>query len=74
MTRRPNISAAEDSNLKALLKSNAQVISIVGKSWDFHVTEVLRTTLEENLAMIEDSVNFLIKNGFPVFYVCRALF
>jgi len=74
MTRRPGISASNDANIKALLKSNAQVITIVGKTWDFHVTEVLKTTLDENLAMIEDTVSFLIKKGFLVFYDAEHFF
>ncbi|MFH1062033.1 MAG: citramalate synthase, partial [Candidatus Omnitrophota bacterium] len=74
MTRRPNTSANQDTNLKALLKSNAQVITIVGKTWDFHVTEVLKTTLDENLAMIEDTISFLVKKGFPVFYDAEHFF
>ena len=74
MTRRPGITAAQDANLKALLKSGAQVITIVGKTWDFHVTEVLKTTLDENLAMIEDTVGFLVKKGFLVFYDAEHFF
>ncbi len=74
MTRRPNISASEDSNLKALLKSNAQVITIVGKTWDFHVTEVLKSSLDENLSMIEDTISFLVKKGFLVFYDAEHFF
>jgi 2-isopropylmalate synthase len=74
MTRRPNIQANQDSNLLALLKSKAQVITIVGKTWDFHVVEVLKTTLDENLAMIFDSINFLVKKGFLVFYDAEHFF
>ena len=74
MTRRPHIKVEEDSNLKALLKSNAQVITIVGKTWDFHVTEVLKTTLQENLAMIRDTVGYLVKKGFLVFYDAEHFF
>jgi len=74
MTRRPNIQASQDSNLLALLKSKAQIITIVGKTWDFHVTEVLKTTLDENLAMISDSIDFLVKNGFIVFYDAEHFF
>jgi len=74
MTRRPNIPADQDTNLKALLKSGAQVITIVGKTWDFHVTEVLKTSLDENLAMIEDTVSFLVKKGFLVFYDAEHFF
>ena len=74
MTRRPGITADKDSNIAALLKSKAQVITIVGKTWDFHVTEVLKTTLEENLAMIDDTISFLIKKGFLVFYDAEHFF
>ncbi|HNW39862.1 MAG TPA: citramalate synthase [Candidatus Omnitrophota bacterium] len=74
MTRRPDISADQDSNLAALLKSKAQVITIVGKTWDFHVKEVLKTTLEENLNMIADTVDFLVKKGFIVFYDAEHFF
>lgn len=74
MTRRPNISASHDTNLRALLNSNAQVITIVGKTWDFHVTEVLKTSLDENLSMIEDTVGFLVKKGFLVFYDAEHFF
>jgi 2-isopropylmalate synthase len=74
MTRRPNITAGQDSNLLALLKSKAQAITIVGKTWDFHVLEVLKTTLDENLAMIHDSVSFLVKKGFLVFYDAEHFF
>src|SRR5947209_18921488 len=55
MTRRKGVRAAEDTCIKALLDSEAPLITIVGKTWDFHVTEVLNTTLDENLNMIADS-------------------
>jgi len=74
MTRRPNIAVTGDSNIAALLKSKAQVITIVGKTWDFHVTEVLKTTLHENLAMISDTISFLVKKGFIVFYDAEHFF
>ena len=74
MTRRPHISAAKDNNLAALLKSKAEVITIVGKTWDFHVTEVLKTTLHENLAMISDTISFLVKKGCVVFYDAEHFF
>ncbi len=74
MTRRPDIKASEDTNIRALLKSKAQVITIVGKTWDFHVTEVLKTTLNENLEMIKDTISFLVKKGFMVFYDAEHFF
>ncbi|MEJ7553715.1 MAG: citramalate synthase, partial [Aquificaceae bacterium] len=58
-TRRPTKKAEEDPQLENLIKSGARVITIFGKSWDFHVTEALKTTLEENLSMVYDSVRFL---------------
>jgi len=62
-TRRPNRSAVEDRNLHQLLEAGTKVVTVVGKSWDLHVTDVLRVPLEENLAMIEDSVKFLAASG-----------
>ena len=56
MTRRRGMTAAEDPGMQALLDSGAPVITIVGKTSDFHVQEVLRVSLEENLAMIADTI------------------
>src|SRR2546426_2816403 len=56
MTRRKGVAAAEDTCIKALLDSQAPVVTIVGKTWDLHVRDVVNTTLEENLCMIADSV------------------
>ncbi|MBI2809192.1 MAG: citramalate synthase [Planctomycetes bacterium] len=56
MTRRKNCDPATDTCLKALVDSQAAVITIVGKTWDMHVTDVLGATLDENLNMIADSV------------------
>ena len=58
-TRKPHIKVEEDSNLKALLNSGVDVICIFGKVWDFHVTEIIKTTLDENLAMIKESIEYL---------------
>ena len=59
MTRRAGAQAENDANMQALLEAGAPVATIVGKSWDFHVTEALGTTLPENLAMIADTIAFL---------------
>ncbi|PYM21273.1 MAG: citramalate synthase, partial [Candidatus Rokuibacteriota bacterium] len=59
MTRRAGGTAASDANMRALIDGGAPVATIVGKSWDFHVTDALGTTLPENLAMIEDTIAFL---------------
>src|SRR5215831_890925 len=59
MTRRAGGTAESDSNMQALLDAGTPVATIVGKSWDFHVTAALGTTLPENLAMIGDTIAFL---------------
>jgi 2-isopropylmalate synthase len=59
MTRRAGGAAASDPNMQALVDAGAPVATIVGKSWDFHVTAALDTTLPENLAMIGDTIAFL---------------
>ncbi|MBN2388106.1 MAG: citramalate synthase [Anaerolineales bacterium] len=58
----------EDANLKALLDSGMEICTIFGKAWDLHVTEVLRTTREENLRIIEQSVAYLVSQGQRVIY------
>jgi len=58
-TRRPHTEAAEDPLLGMLATSGTPTVTIFGKTWDFHVTHGLRTTLAENLAMIRDSVAYL---------------
>ena len=73
-TRRPYTSAAQDSNLIALIKSQAKVVTIFGKTWDLHVTDVLKTTLDENLNMIKDTVEFLVSSGVAVFYDAEHFF
>ncbi len=59
MTRRPNVPAETDANVKALIEAGAPVATIVGKAWDFHVTHALGTTLDENIAMIRDTIAVL---------------
>jgi 2-isopropylmalate synthase len=68
MTRRKGTKAESDAGLKALLESGAAAITLVGKASAFHVTEVLRTTLDENLAMIRDSVAHLVAAGREVIF------
>jgi 2-isopropylmalate synthase len=62
-TRRPRGKVDEDQTLQHLLDANTSAVCIVAKSWDYHVTEALKTTLEEGAAMIADSVEFLHGNG-----------
>ena len=59
MTRRAGGNTESDANVRAILEAGAPVATIVGKAWDFHVTEALETTLPENLAMIADTIGFL---------------
>ncbi|MCX5681760.1 MAG: citramalate synthase, partial [Candidatus Omnitrophica bacterium] len=73
-TRRANIDPKDDNNLKELASSGALAITIFGKSSDLHVTDVLRTTLEENLNMIYESVDFLKKKTKEVFYDAEHFF
>ncbi|MCL1884436.1 MAG: citramalate synthase [Defluviitaleaceae bacterium] len=58
-TRRKGILAKDDANVNALLESGASAACIFGKSWDFHVTDILNATLDENLEMIRDTISFL---------------
>ncbi|OKH23254.1 citramalate synthase [Hydrococcus rivularis NIES-593] len=67
-TRRPNILAAEDKMLQAILAAGTRWVTIVGKSWDLHVTEGLKTSLEENLNMIRDTIAYLRSQGRRVIY------
>ncbi len=67
-TRRKNTCPEEDANLQALLEAETPVITLVGKSWDLHVRDVLEAPLEENLAMISESVTYLKAQGKEVVY------
>lgn len=67
-TRKAAGAAATDPNMQALVDAGTPAVCIFGKSWLLHVTTVLATTPEENLAMIADSVSFLKKNGKEVVY------
>ncbi len=67
-TRRQHSTCEKDTNIKALLDSGAPVVTIFGKSWDLHVTEIMNNTAEENLAMIEESVAYLCEKKREVIY------
>jgi 2-isopropylmalate synthase len=73
-TRRANTPVEEDAQVKLLLDANTPVVTIFGKSWLLHVTDVLRTTPEENLQMIEDTVRFLKEMGKEVVYDAEHFF
>jgi len=73
-TRRAGKAADGDPNLAALLEAGTPVAVIVGKSSPMHVTDVLRTTLDENLAMIRDSVSYLKNAGLEVLFDAEQFF
>ena len=73
-TRRKNCRCEDDSNLKSLLSAQTDTVVIFGKSWTFQVTDILRTTPEENLLMIKESCRFLCDNGRKVIYDAEHFF
>ncbi len=73
-TRRQGILAEDDANLTTILESGAKIATLVGKASDRQVTQVLETTLEENLAMIADSIRYLRSKGLKVFYDAEHFF
>ncbi|MFA5104760.1 MAG: citramalate synthase [Candidatus Margulisiibacteriota bacterium] len=73
-TRRANVQVENDKNIETLVESGTKAVAIFGKSWDFHVTEALKTTLEENLAMIRDTVSFLKSKGKEVIFDAEHFF
>jgi 2-isopropylmalate synthase len=73
-TRRANTAVEEDRQVALLLEAETPVVTIFGKSWELHVTEVLRTTVEENRAMIRDTVAHLVKHGREVVYDAEHFF
>ena len=73
-TRRSNVSPESDPTLKALLDTNAPVVTLVGKSSEYQVIDVLQTSLEENLAMIADSVSYIKAQGRRVFFDAEHFF
>ena len=73
-TRRKEISCEHDSNIQSLLAAATDYVVIFGKSWTFQVTDIIKTSLEENLKMIEDSCRYLKENGKHVFYDAEHFF
>lgn len=74
MTRRGRMKVEEDSQVQMLLDAKTPVVTIVGKTWPLHVTEVFNVSLEENLAMIADTVRHLKKHGPEVIYDAEHFF
>jgi 2-isopropylmalate synthase len=73
-TRRADTPVEEDPQVRLLLEAETPVVTIFGKSWELQVTEVLRTTIEENQAMIRDTVAHLVKHGREVVYDAEHFF
>ena len=73
-TRRPRIDVASDPQLRALLDAETEVICIVGKAWDYHVTEALRTDLDEAVRMVAESIEYLRRHGRRVFFDAEHFF
>ena len=73
-TRRKDIKPEDDPYLKALIDACTPTVTIFGKSWDLQVTDALRTTLEENIKMIKDSVAYLKSHGKEVIYDAEHFF
>jgi len=73
-TRKKNIASEKDSMLNALLETKVKIVVIFGKSWDLHVTEVLHTTLDENLRMVEDSIEYLKDHNLNVIFDAEHFF
>jgi 2-isopropylmalate synthase len=73
-TRRPLGKVDEDPTLANLVKAKTSAVCIVGKCWDYHVTDALQTTLEEGVAMVRDSVEFLRGAGLDVLFDAEHFF
>jgi 2-isopropylmalate synthase len=73
-TRRPGIKVENDENIKSLLEADTEVVVIFGKSWDFHVREILRTELSENVQMIKDTIAYFKSKGKEVIFDAEHFF
>lgn len=73
-TRRKNTPVEEDPNVVSLLNAQTPVVSVFGKSWDLHVTHILETTLEENLACIDDTIRYFKRAGKEVLFDAEHFF
>lgn len=73
-TVRADTKPEDDPQVQLLIQANTPVVTIFGKSWDLHVREVLRTSMEENLRMIEDTVAYIKSHGKEVIYDAEHFF
>jgi 2-isopropylmalate synthase len=73
-TRRADRKVNLDPSIKSILAAETRVVTIFGKTWDLHVKEVLKISLDENLKIIEDTVSYLVSKGKTVIYDCEHFF
>jgi 2-isopropylmalate synthase len=73
-TRRAHMKVRDDAQIQALLDAGTKVVTVFGKSWDMHVTEVFKTSLKENLLMIYETVAFLKDRKIEVIYDAEHFF
>ncbi len=73
-TRKAGATPETDQGVNALLSVETPVVTVVGKSWDFHVTEVLQTTLDENLRMVDDTITYLKSRNREVVFDAEHFF
>jgi 2-isopropylmalate synthase len=73
-TRRGGIAVEDDANLKAILETETPGVAIFGKSWTFHITDIIKTTLAENLKMIEETMAYLKAQGKDVTFDAEHFF
>ncbi|MDA0780721.1 MAG: citramalate synthase [Rickettsiales bacterium] len=74
MTRRPSTTATNDPGLAALINSGVKNICVVGKTWDFHVTKALGTTLDENVKMVSESISHIVDKGIEAIFDAEHFF
>ncbi|MFT9078355.1 citramalate synthase [Ethanoligenens sp.] len=73
-TRRHGIRVEDDKNVRSLEKTSTPAVAIFGKSWDLHVTDVIRTSLEENIAMIRETIAYFKSHGREVLFDAEHFF
>ena len=73
-TRRAKSSCSDDANIQALLRASTPSVTIVGKTWDFHVSEALKISNQENLDLISDSISYLSSRIDEVFFDAEHFF
>lgn len=74
MTRKKDNPASKDENLNSVIESGFRLAVVVGKSWSLHVSEVLKTSLENNLSIIADSIDYLKSHGIEVIFDAEHFF